>query len=268
MVLREQNLHGCRVLVTRPVHQCAVLSDLIAAAGGEPFVLPAIEVVGMQGCENEPLPAAATAHLKVAELVVFTSVNAVEWATRGIRDLAAQLRAKQVAAIGASTASSLIGLGVNSVVRPAGRFDSDSLLSQPELSQTQVAGKVVVIIKGVGGRRELIQTLCVRGAKVAAIDVYRRQQPVAASSRSTQALERGILHAAVVTSVEAVQNLFAMLSPVQTDALRQLTFVTVSERVAVAARAEGVHALTIAAKAGDGALTAALEYWWRNRETP
>ncbi|WP_296815495.1 uroporphyrinogen-III synthase [Thiobacillus sp.] len=64
--------------------------------------------------------------------------------------------------------------GVEDVVTPDGQ-DSEAVLALPQLQA--VAGRQVVIVRGVGGRALMADTLRARGADVHFMECYRRTCP-------------------------------------------------------------------------------------------
>src|SRR6185295_3375161 len=80
-----------------------------------------------------------------------------------------------VLAPGPGTAEALAATGIAGARVPATTFDSDGLLRLPELAD--VRGKLVLILRGDGGREQLAEALRSRGARVDTIACYRRARP-------------------------------------------------------------------------------------------
>jgi uroporphyrinogen-III synthase len=93
----------------------------------------------------------------------------------------------QVFAVGPGTARALQAHGLDSIITPDGQ-DSEALLALPQLAD--VAGKRVVIVRGVGGRALLADTLRARGAQVDFMECYRRMRPRADAGAAAGALAR------------------------------------------------------------------------------
>ncbi|PKO73224.1 MAG: uroporphyrinogen-III synthase, partial [Betaproteobacteria bacterium HGW-Betaproteobacteria-17] len=143
-----QPLAGRTVLVTRPPRQAVALAQAIRAAGGEAFVFPALEVEALPlDALNEPL-----ARLAEADIAIFISPNAAQFGMAAIRAGGTLPEAVEVCAVGPGTARALQAQGVGGVITPDGQ-DSEALLALPQLNA--VAGKRVVIVRGVGGRARL-----------------------------------------------------------------------------------------------------------------
>ena len=150
-------LHGLRVLVTRPAGQAEQLCKLIDAAGGEAFCLPAIDILDpVDGYHLESVMAALANY----DLAVFISVNAI---TRGLDLITAHGEWPvnvSIATVGARSAGALTPYGLTADLVPGHRFSSEALLELDELQDMR--GKQVVIFRGNGGRspvREVHESL-------------------------------------------------------------------------------------------------------------
>ncbi len=151
-----------------------------------------------------------------------------------------------VLAVGPATAEALRARGVVDVRIPPGRFDSEGLLACAPLEAGRVAGRLVAVIKGEGGRDLLGKELVRRGAEVVEANVYRRRPP----ERLAERLEavRESIDLVTVTSAEALENLVGA-APWIASWLSDRMLVTVSERVAGIARAHRLPRVFVAAGA-------------------
>ncbi len=151
-----------------------------------------------------------------------------------------------VLAVGPATAEALRARGVVDVRIPPGRFDSEGLLACAPLEAGRVAGRLVAVIKGEGGRDLLGKELVRRGAEVIEANVYRRRPP----ERLAERLEavRESIDLVIVTSAEALGNLVGA-APWTASWLSDRMLVTVSERVAGIARAHHLSRVFVAAGA-------------------
>ncbi len=188
-------LAGKRIAVTRPRELAGGLATMIAKAGGEALLYPAIEI---RDPDDPVTVRALLGRLQDFDLAVFASPSAV----RKALEHAAGGTWPRVAAVGEGTRRDLEQRGFRNVLAPAGQADSEALLALPELAQ--VAGTRVLILRGAGGRELLGETLAARGAKVEYAECYRRVRPKALP------LE-GRVDALCVSSGEALANLAAML---------------------------------------------------------
>lgn len=249
------------VLVTRPAHQADALARRIEAAGGQVVCFPVLEIAYLDD------PSAfgwLAARLDEFDLAIFVSANAV---TGWMRVLQPQrqrpLRARLVA-VGAGTANAMERAGLPSPLRPRHGSGTEALLELPELSGEAVAGRRILIVRGVGGRELLGTSLTARGASIEYVEVYRRTRPPMPSEKLL--MHRGKVDAMVVTSAEALNNLFEMGGREAKPWLSALLLVTVSDRIAQLARSIGVQRPALVANdAGDKAIVEALCRWRAHR---
>lgn len=233
-------LHGVRVLVTRPEPAAGRLADALAAEAAVVFRVPALEIAPVEGVDSAERLRGRLADVSV---VVFTSVNAVEGFFGLMPESAPGRLPAVVLAVGRATAEALRARGLAGVRTPRGRFDSEGLLACPQLDARRVAGRLVAVVKGEGGRDLLGKELRRRGAEVIEANVYRRRAP----ERLAEMLDgvRESVDVVIVTSAEALGNL-AGAAPWTAPWLSSRVVVTVSERVAAAARARGLTRLAVA----------------------
>lgn len=220
----HMSLSGHRILVTRPAHQAEALCTALVEAGAEVTRLPLIEI----------LPA-TPAHLPAVngyDWLIFTSPNAVH---HGLPLLQSTGGWPQLAAVGAATASALQNAGHAQVLRPARQFSSEGLLALPEFSNPEDLR--ILLIKGIGGRDLLSQTLKERSARVEVLEVYQRQ-PL---SPSNEDMRRAITtaDAAIVTSGEILQRLRDLCPKDLLKPLKKMQLVVPSDRVVKMAQTLG-----------------------------
>ena len=244
--MRAQRLSGVRVLVTRPEPGAGRLAGAFAVEGAIPVRVPAIVIAPVQ--DTAPIER-LRGRLAGVAVAVFTSRNAVE-GFFGLMPGAARGGLPPVKlAVGQATAAALRAHCDTGVRTPPGRSDSEGLLSCPELGAQSVKGRLVVIVKGEGGRGLLARELRRRGAEVIEADVYRRQAPEGIAVRLGRVCES--IDAVTVTSAEALGNLLDS-APWTASWLSRRLLVTASERIAGVARARDLSRIAVAAGA-DGA---------------
>lgn len=252
----RRRLDGLRVLVTRPQHQSAPLASLIESQGGIAIRFPAIEILAPR---DPDAARALMGGLDDFALVIFISPNAVR---EGLALAKRRPRRARVAAVGEGSAVALERAGFEHVLRPAEGASSEALLALPELDRDTLAGSRVLIVRGEGGRGLLGCTLSQRGARVTYAEVYRRARPRLDAAGVVEQGRAGGIDVVVVTSVQALENLFEMLAVDDSKWLERAGFVVVSERVARRARALGVRdEPVVAAGADEEALVEALIRW-------
>ena len=251
-------LAGCGIAITRPVEQADALKEGILRAGGTPIAFPLLAIVPLEAYEVfdgvvETLPQ--------CDWIVFISSNAVQQAMPRIAARFPQLPPKlRFAAIGPATAQELTRYGVELVLTPAARFDSESLLALPELQDMQQ--QRVLIVRGVGGRELLADTLRERGADVAFAECYRRVNPQPDAGKLPELWQNGRLHALVVTSSEALRNLLQLAQDARW--LKDIRVCVNHARIAEAASAHGLK-VALADAPGDTAMLQCLIHHLQDR---
>ena len=246
-------LNGLRVLVTRPEHQAGPLCRLIEQYGGIAIRCPTLVIAEPRDWK----PALAILdRLADYDLVIFTSVNAVDRALPLIQERGGFPARLDIAAIGQATARALERQGVTRCLRPEQSFTSEALLALPRLQK--VNAQNMVIVCGEGGREYLADTLTARGAQVDRAEVYRREPPATDTKSLMDSWARDEIGVIVITSTESLRNLFDMLKTVGQNKLRDTPLVVVSARIRQIAVEYGCRYLLLAQEASDEALLAAL----------
>ena len=240
-------LQNIGIAITRPIDQAKKLAKLIEQAGGTPILFPLIEIT--------PLNDYSQFERVISEIgnydwAIFISSNAVQNAMPRLVKLGIPSNL-QFAAIGPVTAKELQNFGVEEVLTPKERFDSESLLTLPEM--TNVAGKKIMIIRGVGGRDVLAETLKARGAQVTFAECYQRINPQTDCDLLAQLYAENKLHGIVVTSSEAMRHLLDLTD--NADWLKPVTLFVNHARIAELPIRLGLK-VHIAGAAGDEAMLA------------
>lgn len=239
-------LTGWTILVTRPASDGTALATQLGALGANVLQAPLLLI--------EPLPvdAAVAADLDRFDIVIVTSRSAVVHGVAALADRWPQWpAAQQWLAIGEGTAAALARYGVTAEY--PGDERSEGLLAMPALAQ--VAGRHVLLVSGTGGRNAIAPALAARGAHIVRLDCYRRHANPAARATIDTFGHNPAPRAVLVTSVEALHNLLALAPGLASGDVRLVVPV---ERVAAAARAAGVRHVSIAGRAGDASMLAAV----------
>lgn len=247
--LNPRDLTGRGVLITRPAAQAEGLCRRVEAAGGRAIRFPTVAI--------EPVANREPARELLAQdwdLILFVSRNAVEHALALFphRRLPAE---PQLGVVGAATAQALSRAGRAPDLMPAGRFDSESLLALSKLADLD--GRRVLIVRGVGGRGLLGDTLVERGARLAYAEVYRRTLPVTDAASLVTRWRRDV-QLATATSGEILDNLLTLIGGKRRELLFDTPLVVVSERTGETATALGFARVKVADSASDAAVLAAL----------
>ncbi len=251
-------LAGVGIVVTRPAHQAGHLADLIRAAGGTPILFPVMEIVDLP--DVRPLQALID-RLDAFDLAIFISPNAVSKAMNLIRARRALPPGLKVAAVGKGSRKALAQFGVEQVLVPERRFDSEGLLELAALQD--VAGKRIVIFRGDGGRELLGDELRRRGAQVEYAECYRREKPRADNAQLLHLWARNELHAITVTSAEMLHNLFDLVGKLGQQWLKTTPLFVPHERIAEVARGMGLTQVTVTPPGDEGLLAGLVA--WRSR---
>lgn len=243
-------LAGVHIAVTRPPEQATKLNAAITQAGGSVISFPLLDIAS--------LPDLSAFHAAITPLdqfdwAIFISSNAVQYGMPLLRQAGLPSTLK-FAAIGPTTASALQAFGVTEVLIPDGRFDSESLLALAELQQMH--GQRVLIVRGVGGREVLADTLKQRGAELVFGECYRRVNPQTNAQLLQQAHDSGRLQGIVVTSTEALRFLLALAG--ETYWLKATPLFVNHARIAEQARESGLMAFS-ADQSGDAAMLTLLQ---------
>jgi uroporphyrinogen-III synthase len=118
-------LTGRGIVITRPAAQASALAKRIAESGGRPILFPVIEIAPPRD------PAAVNAivdRLHEFDIAIFVSPSAVSRAMDLIGARRALPTSLAVATVGAGSARALRAHGVQEIVPPDERYESEGLL--------------------------------------------------------------------------------------------------------------------------------------------
>jgi uroporphyrinogen-III synthase len=249
------------VLVTRPAHQAANLARLITEAGGEPILFPVLEILDPS---DQTALLATISRLETFDLAIFISPNAVNKAMNLVLARRTWPAGLAIAAIGKGSRRELLRYGMDNVLVPENRFDSEGLLCHPSLQEMQ--GRRVVIFRGEGGRELLGDTLKARGASLEYAECYRRGKPALDAAPLLHRWARGEIHAVTVTSSESLHNLFDLLGKLGQQWLRKTPLFAPHEKIATLARRLGLDCVAVTPEGDEGMLAGLIE--WQKHQTP
>lgn len=241
-----QSLAGQTLLVTRPEHQVGPLITMIHDLQGSALHLPVLSVVP----KPHQLPSLAY------DWVIFISRNAVRYGVQSCLQLASAT--PQWLAVGASTAASLrecLPEGCM-VIQPVLQQSSEGLLALPELQQVQ--GQRILIVRGVGGKALLGETLSERGASVTYLEVYQRDLPQQINPLTAQQVQQ--INFILLTSCHSMMNLHQLCGE-HWPALCRIPCIVASQSMVDQGLQLGLRHLGVARSACDAdMLQAVLEY--------
>lgn len=229
-------LSGLCILNTRPLEQGRLLSKAIEKAGGLSLEAPALGIKPYKKLSQSALLA-----LKVANYAIFVSANAVKHCMSILRAQGEQWPSQvKIIAIGQATALALQKEGLSVTEMPA-IADSEHVLALSCLQAVQ--GKTIVLVKGKAGRLIMPKILRERGAHLEFLNVYQRCLPQAKASYSLAQYQGA--HLMLLTSQEAIKNIFILFELKAHAWLRQLPCLVFGSRLATFAESQGFKTLLI-----------------------
>lgn len=249
-------LTGINILVTRPAHQAGDLAARIRAAGGAPILFPVLEILDTE--DQRPL-LDLLARLDEFDLAIFISPNAVNKTMSLIRAKRTLPPKLKVAAVGQGTTRELRNFGVDEVIAPTWRFDSEALLDMDDLQQ--VKGKRVVVFRGDSGRELLGDELLKRGAVLEYAECYRRVKPNTDTASLLSAWANNEMNAITITSSEGLRNLFDMVGESGQVWLKKTPLFVSHERIVHAASKLGLTQVILTAAGEEGLLQGLSNYF-------
>jgi len=257
----KSSLNGLRVLVTRPTLQAQGLVTLLHQHNGRAVEFPTIEI--------KPLELPISVRRIIENLdqyaqVIFVSSNAARIGCDLFVDYWPQWPLDiDWIAVGDSTAKVMSDQGLMPIVPDS--HNSEGLLELLQLKN--VSGNKILIVRGLGGRPLLAETLTSRGGIVELAEIYQRKTPAYNDDELLAILSPSKLDIVLVTSVESLTNLCAIVGDDLTQ-LQQIPLLVVSERIALIAKkagfgnvSAGSETLLTANGASDQAILNALQQY-------
>jgi uroporphyrinogen III methyltransferase / synthase len=232
----ERPLFGASVLVTRPAHQAAELSEALAELGAQVFLQPAIEILPPADWSAVDR---AIERLDDFDWLVFSSANGVRFLLDRIlqrRDLRVLAKIK-LAAIGSGTADELARYHLRADLVP-NEFRAEGLV---EALKPVAAGKRLLLARASRGRELLAEQLVAHGAEVEQVVVYVSQDVAGCDPRIGELIGEGKIDWITVTSSAIARSLASMfpgqlassrlasISPLTSQVLRDLGYAPAAE---------------------------------------
>ena len=226
-------MNGLRVLNTRPFKQGAALSQAIREAGGLPIDLPALIIEPTLSDWLAQLPVLDSIHL-----ALFVSANAVDCFFAPLKQTSRSWPAGIcVIAMGTATAEALNKQGIQVHHAPT-IADSEHLLTLDALQQIQ--NDTVLLVKGVGGRTLIAETLLARGARLIPLDVYLSKAPTFNRTEINSLWQDDAVDIILLTSEQAIRNLVMAFSGEGLAWLCNKPCIVISDRLAAVADSLGM----------------------------
>lgn len=241
------------ILLTRPEGRNQLMIEALKSKSVSYLVTPLLQVEPIQ---TKP-KSAQVIQIEQADIIIFISTNAVKFAIDAIGQIDKHCSSRtEFYAVGEATFNALQQLGISAQEAPQDCQQTEGLLSLPQLQS--LSGKKVTIIRGVGGRETLANTLANRGAQVSYWEVYRRACPSLQKDTTALAWQQAEIDTIIVTSGEILDNLIKLVPKELFAWLRACHIIVPSSRVQDQAIAYGLQHVTNAKAANCKATLSAL----------
>lgn len=229
------------------------LCALIEQSGGIPIRFPVLDIIPAE--LNEKIKSILNA-LQHYQWLFFVSTNAVNFALRANNGKIDIPQHVGIVAVGQATAKALRNAGLNVDLVPEQGFNTEAILSMPQLQTLN--GQSCLIVRGHGGRELLAQTLEQRGAQVYYLELYRRIMPEIDTGPVERLLHQNKLDVITITSGEALKNLLKMLDSSVHHQLLATPLAVISQRIRQLAIELGFKQVFVSEQPADTALVKAI----------
>ena len=256
-------LAGKRIALTRPREQSGDFESIISSHGGIPILAPAIAIRDPDSFEDLD---AALRTLKDFDLLIFTSVNAVNAVSRRAESTGVSLRSSfqgRIATVGSATAEIAAAVLHNpEVISEEG--NAEALISE----MGSAAGTRIFFPRGNLANPEPVRRLVEGGATVVAPVVYTTVTDPAVSQLAEE-WERGDIDAVLFASPSAVHAVSSalMARPGVSQRTELPAVFCIGKMTASAARAANLPVAGIAASSNQTDLIRCAAQWFAHRET-
>jgi len=219
-----------RLLVTRFAPHAQRLTALLNAQGTVAFAQPLLAVQ-----KTTEFNSVSKVLAKNYDYIIAVSPNAVDYTHKALAGVS--WPQSEYLAVGKATQAKLTTASAQNVAVPDKCFDSEGLLDLPLLADLK--GKLILILRGIGGRELLCDTLRQRGAIVDYYQPYQRVAIALCGEILIKEWQQQNINGAIISSIELLERLIAVV-PLDAQAwLRTLTIYAPSERILDQARRWG-----------------------------
>lgn len=242
------------VLVTRPDERGKQLVDLLNQSGVVALHLPLFTFE--KGSDLENLPGKLS-QLNAGDYVFLVSKSAVDFSANTLKEIGFHWREDlQYFTVGQRTAQYFSCQSERAIRYPISQENSEGLLALPAMQQLD--DKQILILRGNSGRELFAEQTTARGAKVEILECYRREPIVYNNEEQTSICKRSGVDTLVVTSLEILQALIEFVPEDEQEWLKSCRLVTVSSRIAEAAKQQGWEHIIFSPKADNQSLLKTL----------
>lgn len=225
-----------RLLITRFAPHGLRLANQLNAQGVFAVAQPLLEVQKSEYFDN-----ACFVFTKSYDYIVAVSCNAVDYTNEALADH--QWPISSYIAVGKATQKKLQCVTKQQVLVPSVQFTSEGLLHLPCLQN--IHNKQILILRGIGGRELLAETLTARGAIV---DYYQPYQRIVIDLQGSQLVEQWKLqkiNGAIISSIEILHRLLEIIPERELNWLKTLTIYVPSKRIADQAQLLGLDTVEV-----------------------
>lgn len=238
------------VLITRPDDRGKQLVDLLIQAGIFSIHLPLFTVEA--GRELNDLPNRLL-QLKAGDYVFAVSKHAISYAHQTLKNTGFSWRQDlHYFAVGQRSAEFFAAQSERAVYYPHQQESSEGLLQLPAMQELN--DKQILILRGNGGREFFTEQAQQRGAKVEILECYQRVPIHYNNVEQISICKRAGIHRIVVTSAEILQYLMDFVPENEHNWLKSCQLITISQRIAHLARAQGWTKITLSPRADNHSL--------------
>lgn len=238
MTNNGKQLHGLRILNTRPEAQGILLSKTIIDAGGIAIPFPALTI---EATDNNWLN--HLGNLTSIHQSIFISANAVNYffATLKQHHITWPISI-ETTAIGKASAAALEKWSIRNDHLPV-MADSEHLLQLQSLQE--VRDQRILLVKGEGGKPDIETALDSKGARVIALSVYKRVLPNIDQQDIQSLWQDDRVDIILFTSQQAMHHIFLLFGEQARNWLCSKPCVVISERLAQEAFKLGIQTVII-----------------------
>ncbi|GAB3478646.1 uroporphyrinogen-III synthase [Marinomonas epiphytica] len=192
---------GYQILVTRPEPENTLTCRAIEHVGHRPIALPMLEITPITDQASQAAIRSQIFNIDEFHYVIFVSKNAARIACDYLDECWPMLPVGvHWLGIGQGTTQALIDQGIPALSHPG--HTSEELLHW--LKPARMRDQKILIVRGVGGRTTLGDSLIARGAKVSYLNLYERKKPTYFAQTFTMLPDINMIW---VTSGEGLSNL-------------------------------------------------------------